>query len=154
MQTEGDESLLEPALRNRIEAPHSCTGDACSTCKATLPRGTVHMVTWSRTMHSARMTLHAGQFLPANLAQPASRSPSATTADHPLTPQSETNHHNEIDRETSCSDGSVIRYRCCYRHGPRRCRRRSRPRRPNTRATERNRRVDPIPRRPSARSVR
>ena len=36
-------------------------------------------------MHSARMTLHAGQFLPANLAQPVPRSPSATTADHPLT---------------------------------------------------------------------
>ena len=31
------------AMGLTTQAPHSCTGDACSTCKAILPRGPVHM---------------------------------------------------------------------------------------------------------------
>jgi beta-carotene hydroxylase len=43
MTTAGDESLLEAALRTGIDAPYSCTGGACGTCKAKLLLGTVHM---------------------------------------------------------------------------------------------------------------
>lgn len=41
--TEGDESLLESALRHGLDVPYSCTGGACGTCRATLCGGTVHM---------------------------------------------------------------------------------------------------------------
>ncbi|WP_245900905.1 fatty acid desaturase [Prauserella shujinwangii] len=37
------ESLLEGALRHRLDAPYSCTGGACGTCRATLLSGTVQM---------------------------------------------------------------------------------------------------------------
>jgi len=43
MTTAGDESLLEAALRTGIDAPYSCTGGVCGTCKAKLLLGTVHM---------------------------------------------------------------------------------------------------------------
>ena len=43
LSTTGDESLLEAALRTGLEAPYSCTGGACATCKAKLHTGTVHM---------------------------------------------------------------------------------------------------------------
>ncbi|RCW44488.1 ferredoxin-NADP reductase [Halopolyspora algeriensis] len=40
---EAGESLLEAGLRAGIDAPYSCTGGACATCRATLRSGTVHM---------------------------------------------------------------------------------------------------------------
>lgn len=43
MTTAGDESLLEAALRTGIDAPYSCTGGVCGTCKAKLLLGTVRM---------------------------------------------------------------------------------------------------------------
>jgi ferredoxin len=43
MTTAGDEALLEAALRAGIDAPYSCTGGACGTCKAKLLTGAVHM---------------------------------------------------------------------------------------------------------------
>ncbi|MFD9667570.1 fatty acid desaturase [Rhodococcus sp. NPDC059968] len=43
LTTEGDESLLEAVLRTGLDAPYSCTGGACATCKVSLLRGTVHM---------------------------------------------------------------------------------------------------------------
>ncbi|HZA10852.1 MAG TPA: fatty acid desaturase [Mycobacterium sp.] len=39
----GDESLLDAALRAGVDAPYSCSGGACGTCKARLLRGTAHM---------------------------------------------------------------------------------------------------------------
>ena len=41
--TDGDESLLEAALRTGLEPPYSCTGGACGTCKVRLLHGSVHM---------------------------------------------------------------------------------------------------------------
>jgi ferredoxin-NADP reductase len=41
--TEGDESLLDAALRAGINAPYSCVGGKCGTCKAKLLSGTVYM---------------------------------------------------------------------------------------------------------------
>lgn len=43
LTTHGDESLLEAALGNGLDAPYSCTGGACGSCQATLLGGTVHM---------------------------------------------------------------------------------------------------------------
>jgi ferredoxin-NADP reductase/fatty acid desaturase len=43
LTTQGDESLLEAALRTGLDAPYSCTGGACATCKASLLQGAVHM---------------------------------------------------------------------------------------------------------------
>jgi ferredoxin-NADP reductase/fatty acid desaturase len=43
MVTGGDEPLLEAVLRAGIDAPYSCTGGACGTCRAKLLTGAVHM---------------------------------------------------------------------------------------------------------------
>jgi ferredoxin-NADP reductase len=43
MVTGGDEALLEAVLRAGIDAPYSCTGGACGTCRAKLLTGAVHM---------------------------------------------------------------------------------------------------------------
>ncbi len=41
--TVGDESLLEAALRAGIDAPYTCIGGGCGTCRAKLLLGNVHM---------------------------------------------------------------------------------------------------------------
>ena len=41
--TTGDESLLEASLRAGLDAPYSCTGGACGTCRGLLRGGTVHL---------------------------------------------------------------------------------------------------------------
>ncbi|WP_328810526.1 fatty acid desaturase [Rhodococcus sp. NBC_00294] len=43
IDTDGDESLLEASLRSGVNAPYSCTGGACGTCRAFLHSGTVNM---------------------------------------------------------------------------------------------------------------
>lgn len=43
LTADGDEPLLETALRAGLDAPYSCAGGGCGTCVATLRRGTVHM---------------------------------------------------------------------------------------------------------------
>ena len=40
---EAGETVLDAALRARLEVPYSCTGGACGTCRATLVRGQVDM---------------------------------------------------------------------------------------------------------------
>ena len=37
------ESILEAALKNGIDAPYSCLGGACGTCKAKIVEGAVTM---------------------------------------------------------------------------------------------------------------
>ena len=38
-----DETILAPTLRSRPDAPYSCTGGVCGTCRARVVRGEVRM---------------------------------------------------------------------------------------------------------------
>ncbi len=41
--TDGDETLLEAALRARLDPPYACAGGACGTCRALVTRGAAEM---------------------------------------------------------------------------------------------------------------
>ena len=43
IQIQADETILEAALRENLDAPHSCTSGACSSCLAKLSKGEVKM---------------------------------------------------------------------------------------------------------------
>lgn len=42
IQCEGDESILDAALKNKIKLPYSCRAGVCGTCTAQLEKGTVN----------------------------------------------------------------------------------------------------------------
>ncbi len=46
IEVDRDETILDAALKNGIDAPYSCMSGTCNSCQATLTKGEVYMEEW------------------------------------------------------------------------------------------------------------